>query len=246
MPEIGELFDNMPLYTKTYVISSLVLGLLVFIRLMSSMMAVVYIPDQILHPKFILSYFFLGKLSVGLLFELYFFTLTVGRLEMTYKPTRYAEFFYMILTLSIACYLCEIAVNYGGWVLLSKSYMMALTYVYCKRNPNEKMYLMYFIQVKASYLPWALIVLDLLNENTGSIYSSLIGILVGHLYVYLKDILPVSHKRDYMTTPQWMIRFVAMVKRSSLPIVGNGGAAQAFGMNQEGHRIFAGRGRRIA
>lgn len=243
MPEITELFENMPTFTKCYVILSLVLGLLAFLKFLPMNLVYVMVPSEIWNPKFLLSFCFLGKLSVGLFFELYFFSLTTGRLEMSYKPNRYPEFFIMILFLGLVCFLLEIVVSWGGYALLSKSFVMSLTYVYCKRNPHEKMMLMYFITCKAAYLPFALVGLEILQG--GSIWSSLIGIAAGHLYFYLKDILPVSHRKDFLRTPLWALRFVNWVQNSSLPVVGLGGYRQAAGMNAQGQREFQGRGVRI-
>ena len=208
---------------------------------------VLFGPIEILLPKLLLSYVFLGKLGMGLFFELYFFSLTMGRLEMTYKPNRYADLFTMLLFLALVCLALEVVITWGGAMLLSKSFVMAITYVFCKRNPNEKMMLMFFLKIKAVYLPFALAAMELINNegNVSSLYSSLAGIAAGHLFVYFKDILPVSHKRDFLATPQWMVRLVNKVQNSSLPYVGQGGAAQAFGMNQEGHRVFQGRGLRV-
>ena len=46
----------------------------------------------------------------------------------------------------------------------------------------------------AQYFPFAIAGLNWIQG--GSIWSDLIGIGVGHSYVYLKEILPLSHRMD--------------------------------------------------
>jgi Derlin-2/3 len=52
----------------------------------------------------------------------------------------------------------------------------------------------------AAYFPFATIALTLFSG--GNISDNIIGIIVGHLYIYLKDVLPVAKGRDYLKTPR--------------------------------------------
>lgn len=244
MPEITEFFNEMPTFTKTYVLLALAAGVGAALRLVNPSIFFVLVPNQLLNPKILLSYFYNGKLSINLIMQLYFTSLLAGRLELTYKPNRYADFLVLLLLVGLVCLILEIVVNYGGWILLSKSFMMGLSYIHCKRNPQEKIMIMFIFSVKAAYFPFAEAVMELLSEG-GNVYSVLIGIAAGHLYIFLKDILPVSHRKDYLQTPMWAIKVVNWIQNSSIPYFGKGGAAQAFGVNQEGIRPFAGRGHRI-
>ena len=38
----------------------------------------------------------------------------------------------------------------------------------------------------------------------GDIYQSVSGIVVGHTYIYLKEILPISHRKFFLQTPAWV------------------------------------------
>ncbi len=35
------------------------------------------------------------------------------------------------------------------------------------------------------------------------------GVVVGHLYVYLKEILPVSHRKYFLDTPRFINKFAS-------------------------------------
>lgn len=243
MPEITELFRDLPMFSKTYVITAIALGIIAFLRFIPYHWVLVEIPYDLWTPKVLLSYMFVGKASIGLLLEMYIFSLLVGRLEMSYAPNRYADWWYMLLILGLICLLGETVMSWHEVALMSKSFVMALTYVFCKRNPHEKMMLMFMITCKASYLPFAQVVIDLLQG--GNIISPIIGIVAGWIYIYFKDVLPVSHRKDYLATPRWVIWLYNKVSNSSLPWIGQGAPAQFMGRDADGNRPFAGRGIRI-
>jgi hypothetical protein len=243
MVDIGDYFDQLTIFTKSYVVLSLVLGGLFFLKLIPVTWVYIYVPNELWNPKFILSFIFLGKLNLSLLFELYFFTLVCTRLEQSYRPKRYADFLVMLLFIAVLTILCETILNWQSYVVLSKAFVMAIIYIFCKRNPNERMFLMFAFHIKASYFPFAQLFLEILQG--GSIWSGLIGIGIGHLFVYFKDVLPAAGRGDWLKTPEWAKRFVLMIQTSRLPFVGEGGVNDFMGRNQDGNRVFAGRGRAI-
>ena len=79
----------------------------------------------------------------------------------------------------------------------------ALIYITCKRYPDDIIRFMFMINVQAKYFPFVSAGFNLLSG--ASIWNELIGIGVGHLYVYLKDVYPHKHGgKDYLRTPNWM------------------------------------------
>lgn len=41
----------------------------------------------------------------------------------------------------------------------------------------------------------------------GSIFIYLLGLGLGHLYIFVKDILKAQHRKDYLATPAWLYEF---------------------------------------
>ena len=41
----------------------------------------------------------------------------------------------------------------------------------------------------------------------GDILGDIIGIVAGHIYYYLKDVVPLQFRKDYLITPNFMRRF---------------------------------------
>jgi Derlin-2/3 len=80
--------------------------------------------------------------------------------------------------------------------------MFALIYVWCKRNPMEKVMFYFGIVVKSAYFPFILIAFHIITGD--SITSDIIGLVVGQSYIFLKDILPVSRGKYYLKTPRFL------------------------------------------
>lgn len=64
--------------------------------------------------------------------------------------------------------------------------------------------------VTSCHLPWVLMAFHLFTG--GDPFTDLIGVATGHLYIYLKTILPDSHGYDLIKTPGFMHSIVAKLK----------------------------------
>ncbi len=65
---------------------------------------------------------------------------------------------------------------------------MMMIYVWSRRNPNVVINLLEIFQVRAAYLPYCIVLLMLLFGS--SLKYDIIGIIAGHLYYYLEDVVP--------------------------------------------------------
>ena len=61
--------------------------------------------------------------------------------------------------------------------------------------------------VTSCHLPWVLMGFHLFTG--GDPFTDLIGVAAGHMYIYLKTILPDSHGYDLVKTPGFMHALVA-------------------------------------
>lgn len=95
--------------------------------------------------------------------------------------------------------------NCIGWFVGAVVYyhilITSVIYVWasCNRDVTAQFY--FGIKIKAAYLPWALAAWDfLLDDNTVGFF----GIVVGHIYFFLKYKWPVDFGgRDFLETPQF-------------------------------------------
>lgn len=89
-------------------------------------------------------------------------------------------------------------------------FTFSVLYVWCKNEPDRQVSL-WGIPVQTGNLPWALLVMSILTG--GSPFNDLIGIAVGHTYIFLKMTLPNSHGYDLIKTPKFLENFVMNLVR---------------------------------
>lgn len=83
---------------------------------------------------------------------------------------------------------------------LSHSLVVMLVYIWSRRNPHEQLRLYGLFVVGAGYISYILLGLQWMMG--GSPIVDLVGIFVGHCYVFLKDVLPSEYENiDILKTP---------------------------------------------
>ena len=134
---------------------------------------------------------------------------------------------------------------YGEYYVLTDEFLLALLYIWCKNNPNVPVNVWGFRVMSAS-LPWVFLLIRLLTG--ADIFKSLIGVAVGHLYIFLKITLPTTYGRRYLETPEFFKQFCVFVE-SKISGGGRPNAAPRPGnvnpAPQGGFRAFGGRGQRL-
>ena len=145
--------------------------------------------------RLLTTFVFAGKFSQSFLFTMIMMYFTIRRCEEYFK-TKYADF--MVLVLFNMTAVCFYAFLYGDYMVLHEPFVFSLMYVWCKLEPDQMISLWGF-PVKSSNLPWVLIVLSILTA--GDPFKDLIGIAAGHTYIFLKMILPQSHRYELLRTP---------------------------------------------
>jgi Derlin-2/3 len=83
--------------------------------------------------------------------------------------------------------------------------LFMIMYVWSRREPEGTLNIFGF-KFQALYLPWVYLAIRLVMGN--SIIQPLEGIVVGHLYYFLAEVLPLSHNIDMIKTPGFVIRLV--------------------------------------
>lgn len=78
--------------------------------------------------------------------------------------------------------------------------VLSVLYVWCQMNKDVIVTFWFGTRFKAMYLPWVLLAFNLILSN-GEMFS-LIGIMVGHLYFFLKFKYPQElGGASYLETP---------------------------------------------
>jgi Derlin-2/3 len=84
--------------------------------------------------------------------------------------------------------LFNIVAPYTGIMFLSNSLNFMMTYYWGRKSKMQFVNLMGVFIIRAPYLPWFYLVFSYLLESDFKI--DFLGMLIGHLFFYFKDIFP--------------------------------------------------------
>lgn len=148
---------------------------------------------------------FFGQLSIQFLMTTFMLATYLNNNETRHFANKPVDFLWMLFLLMVSL---------GGlgatlsWYLTSSSLLLALCWIFCKRNPADRIVFWGF-EFSAAYFPWVLLVFNFMVSH--SIYPELVGIAVGHLYVFLADIFPATHGRRLIDPPAAWYRLLHTV-----------------------------------
>ena len=150
---------------------------------------------------------FLGGFSFGFVMQLYFLTNFGAKLEQNQRfsnsPGEYL-FFLIVVTTFVAILSLLIAWP-RGYPLTGPSVIFAVIYYWSRCEPEAPLSIWGF-QVKGYQLPFALIFVTLLMG--GDIWRDILGLAAGHLYHFLRDVVPVVYRVNLLKSPKFFINFV--------------------------------------
>eukprot|EP01054_Gregarina_sp_Poly1_P009727 Gregarina_sp_Poly_1__9726@NODE_618_length_7121_cov_156_723845_g474_i0_p4_GENE_NODE_618_length_7121_cov_156_723845_g474_i0NODE_618_length_7121_cov_156_723845_g474_i0_p4_ORF_typecomplete_len274_score28_87DER1/PF04511_15/4_6e46_NODE_618_length_7121_cov_156_723845_g474_i09901811 len=141
--------------------------------------------------RLITDYFFAGHFGLTWLMHIYFFVTFSSKLEVnemfTVSPGSYLFFLlFQMLSLDV---LSLVLFWPQGKPIMAQALVMSIIYYWSRREPYSQIGLWGFT-VQAYQFPFALLFLDLILGH--SLLIGLMGLLTGHLFYFLKDVLPVE------------------------------------------------------
>ncbi|XP_015602202.1 derlin-1 [Cephus cinctus] len=162
---------------------------------------------------------------------LYNYSLRLERGEFDGRP---ADYFFMLLFNWICCVVAGLL---GNFELLMDPMILSVLYVWCQLNKDTIVNFWFGTQFKAMYLPWVLFAFNMIIAGGGML--ELVGILVGHLYFFLKFKFPQEFGgRDLLSTPVFLESYFPPQRGG---IRGFGTApTQRVPQTQPGRNVFGG------
>lgn len=210
--EIQDAIKNIPPFTRYYMGLVLANTVLVSLNIVSgySMMMDFELFFTRLNLWRIFTWFtFYGKFSFNLIMILFLSYFWLSSLEKHFGKNIH-DFYYMICFLA----LLNLLVGYilGNHYLLIHEFLFSWLYVFSKREP-ENVVNFWGFPIKLKHFPWVLLVLQVLMG--ASLVSGLAAFMVGHLYIFLKFILPdePKYRHDVLKTPRFfknMVDWIAL------------------------------------
>lgn len=203
---IQEWWHAVPIATR-YMFSSA--GLLTMASNFGLMKAtrLLWIPEMVYQSfeiwRIVTSFLYMGQLGFPMLINLVFLLQYSRSLEQQRFAGRLADYVFM---LTFGCSILLVLATLLNLVMLCDGLIMLLIYVWARTNPNVDVTFLFGIRFKAAYFPWVLIGFNILLGGFPLMY--ILGALVGHLYIYLKDIYPQVSGKYYLNTPQFFINLI--------------------------------------
>lgn len=144
------------------------------------------------------------------------------RLETDHFKQKPGDYFFMLVFNWILSLLIGLLLELP---LLMDPMVLSVLYVWCKLNKDVIVNFWFGTRFKAMYLPWVLLCMNLILSS-GSIFS-IVGIMVGHAYYFLKFIYPQElGGPSLLETPAFIKRYIPDVS----------GGVHGFGVPPVGQR----------
>jgi len=198
-------FKSLPVITKTYFISVVATTLLCFFGVISPML--LYFDFNLVIFKFqiwriLTCFMFFGKFSMNWVFWMFMLVRYFSYLENDYYQgvRGTADFTYLV---SFGM-LCMLLISYF-WQLpfLGAPLVNMCLYIWSRKQPHRQVNFWGF-GFQAWHLPFVLLVFGILMGSSPVL--GIVGILVGHLFHYLKDIVPTVYQVTLLNTPQFVYK----------------------------------------
>ncbi|EGD80494.1 hypothetical protein PTSG_01086 [Salpingoeca rosetta] len=204
--DLQQAYANIPPITKTLVTGAMVItlagnfGLLPVRALILDFYDVWY---NFAIWRLVTSVFFFGKLGFPFLINVYFLYNYSMRIETAGLYDRQpADYVFMLLvhwvTLLVIGYFLALPI-------IGIPLVLAIMHVWCNVNPDVPVRFWFGLTFKALYLPWVLLVFNILTGGTGMM--ELLGILTGHVFYFIKYKWPELGGPSLLETPQFLREF---------------------------------------
>ncbi|KAJ1612107.1 transmembrane domain-containing protein [Cryptosporidium canis] len=204
-------YKNLPPITRSFLTLTFVLTLMVTFGMLNPWYIIFdwgYILNKAQVWRFLTSFFFVGPFSLGWVMSQWMFTSFSSKLERSGAVgTSSGSYLYFILVLMVSVNLIGTAFEYPtGRRVGGSSLIFGIIYYWSKKFPTSLVSIWGFT-LQAYQLPYALLFLDVLTGN--SLIDDLIGLLAGHTYYYLRDIIYENSTDNFLArTPKQIDVFV--------------------------------------
>ncbi|KAK7198654.1 Der1-like family [Novymonas esmeraldas] len=200
--DFGEWFNQLGLVTRASLIASVGLSAACSLNLIG-VGSVILTPEAVTSVqlwRFVTAAFYLGNFSFPWLMTVAMFVMYIKYNEENDFKGKTADMVYMFAVLIGVLSAVGLALHV---YVTSFSLLMALCWVFCKRHPEQQLTLFGFA-FRSAVFPWILMALHLIMGQ--GLMADVIGVAVGHAYIFFKDIFPVSHNQRWLETPAWLRR----------------------------------------
>ena len=200
------ILENAPI-TRTILFSAVALMILAQMKIVDPI-DLFYDFDLIKENKqyyrFLTSILYFGSLDINTIMRIYGFVNFASLVESALfcgKPANYMMFLLFTATLSF------ISAAFTNEIFFGSTLASVCFYYFSKHFSKQSIQLLGFpIAVPASVVPYIYVVLAYVRGGARAMIPDVLGIVIGHLYYYIHDVLAIRFGTSYLEAPQFMER----------------------------------------
>ncbi|CAI8619725.1 unnamed protein product [Vicia faba] len=201
MSSPAEYYKSLPPITKTYATTCFLATVALKLGLYSPwLIALLY--DQVFYHfqvwRLFTNFFMLGGFSVNFAIRLLMILRYGVQLEKGVFDRRTADFLWMMISGAFSLLVLS-AIPFFWTPFMAVSLVFMLVYVWSREFPNAQISFYGLVSLKAFYLPWVTLALDVIFGSP--IMPDLLGIIAGHLFYFLTVLHPLAGGKNYLKTP---------------------------------------------
>ncbi|EFC45285.1 predicted protein [Naegleria gruberi] len=188
MTNLEQWYFSIPVITRTFLTLSTITSFAVTFDLLNPLQLYLNFQNVFFQYQFwrlATNFLFFDRFSINFILHLYFLYFYCRRLEEHSFHRKTGDFFYLIL---FGCVMMLCISPLLQLPFMSHALVIMLLYIWSRRNPHEQFRIYGIFTVGAGYLAWVLLGVGLLMGMSPVV--DLVGIAVGHIYFYLKDVIP--------------------------------------------------------
>ncbi|XP_076921833.1 derlin-1-like [Bidens hawaiensis] len=156
--------------------------------------------------RLLTNFVFLGPFSMNFGIRLLMLARYGVQLENGPFNRRTADFLWMMIFGSLTLMVLS-ALPFVESYFMGVSLVFMLLYMWSREFPNANINIYGLVQLKAFYLPWAMLAMDVIFGSP--LGPDLYGIIAGHLYYFLTVLHPLSGGEFMLQTPKLVHKIVA-------------------------------------
>jgi len=231
-PTPEQWFREMPPITKSYFVAAVATTIVTHFGLISPRYLFLDLEQVVFRFQFwrlLTCTFYFGPLSLGFLFQMFIMVRFFSALEGGYFQGL-AGIANMITMLAFGAILMFALSLVEPLYFLGTCMMFLVLYVWSRKKPKAPSGFWGF-RFSAWHMPFVMLLLDMVIGN--ALLTPFVGILVGHSYHFLADIVPAEYGVHLLYTPAFVNKCVEYFMTPAEP----GAAARANWQRGQGHRL---------
>lgn len=209
MSELSDWFKSLPIFTRHWFGLTVALSLLGRFGILSPRYLMLdynsfFSSYHLWRPATALFYYpITPRTGFHFLINLYFLYNYSLRLETGLFDGRPADYLFMLLFNWICCVIIGFLADFP---YLMDPMVLSVLYIWCQLNKDTIVSFWFGTQFKAMYLPWVLLLFNLVIAGGGTM--EFVGIVVGHLYFFLAMQYPQEFGGPmWLNTPQILYNY---------------------------------------